>query len=225
MHSTLLEERLGYRFRDVTILELALTHPSLTRQVEGVALNNQRLEFLGDAVLGACIGDMLYRHFPAEPEGALSRRYSALVSGRTLTEIAQELGLHQAMRLSLSEEESGGRAVASNLEDACEALLGALYLDGGFDAAYAFVERHFHARLSQTPEAPKDAKTALQEWAQGNGLPLPEYRVVGQAGPAHAPHFTIEVAVRGLEPGRGEAASKKKAEQLAAEQLLARMGT
>ena len=206
---------IGYPFRDASLLKLALTHPSL-----GKSASNQRLEFLGDAVLGLVIAEMLYQLYPTEQEGELARRQAALVRGETLAEIAQELSLGDALNLSASEAQSGGRNAASNLEDALEALIGAIYLDGGLTAAIGFITPHWQTRVSTLASPPKDAKTALQEWAQARGLPVPTYLVTEQTGPAHAPEFTIEVAVTGHPSATATAASKRLAEQAAAGKLL-----
>lgn len=206
---------IGYPFRNPQLLLQALSHPSLGK--EG---SNQRMEFLGDAVLGLIISDMLYQLYPEEQEGELARRHAALVRGETLAAIAQELGLGEALRLSGSEAASGGRQSLSNLEDALEALIGALYLDGGLEAAKAFVLPRWERLATQRTAPPKDAKTSLQEWAQGRGFPVPAYHVVQQTGPAHAPQFTVEVSVVGQPAAQASAPSKRAAEQLAAQSLL-----
>ena len=208
---TALEERIGYHFRDGDLLALALTHPSTGR-----AQSNQRLEFLGDAVLGAIVTRLLYDAYPHEREGELARRHAALVRGDTLTAVAREIRLGEALSVGPSEQ----RDTASNLEDALEALIGAIYLDGGMEAAEAFVVPRWKQLAGRTAEPPKDAKTALQEWAQARGLPVPVYTMVDSTGPAHAPEFTIEVMVQDQPPARAIAASKKQAEQLAAAELL-----
>ena len=148
------------------------------------------------------MADLLLRRFPHEREGDLARRYSALVQAQTLAEIAQAIDLGHDMRLGDSEAQSGA-VRPTILADVLEAVLGAIFLDAGFAAAAAFVERLWGERLSDTLAAPRDAKTALQEWAQARRLPLPDYREVGREGPAHAPLFVVEVAIRGHEPGRG----------------------
>ncbi|MDE3061171.1 MAG: ribonuclease III [Pseudomonadota bacterium] len=206
-----LEERIGYHFQERDLLALALTHPSAGR-----GKNNQRLEFLGDAVLGAIVARMLYEAYPNEQEGELARRHAALVQGVTLTSVAREIGLSDALMTGPSEQ----RDTASNLEDALEALIGAMYLDGGMKAAEDFVAPRWKELASRTAAPPKDAKTALQEWAQGRGLPVPTYILVDSTGPAHAPEFTIEVTVNDYPPARATALSKKQAEQLAAAELL-----
>ncbi len=214
-----LEATLGYRFTNARLLELALTHRSLSR--EGQSASNQRLEFLGDAVLGLVIAEMLYAMFPSEAEGDLSKRLVSLVNGEQLAVIAQTMQLGDYLHLSGGEADQGGRANPSNLEDALEALLGAVYLDGGFEAAKAIITHFWKDYATALKSPPKDAKTALQEWAQGRGLPLPEYALISSEGPSHAPLFVIEVKVEGIAPMRAEAGVKKTAERLAAEKLLA----
>ncbi len=208
-------EKTGYQFSDPRLLELALTHPSVNKNG-----NNQRLEFLGDAVLGMVIARMLYDLFPTEPEGELARRHAALVRGETLSQVARNLGLGADLAIAASEAKGGGRENASNLEDALEALIGAMYLDGGLAAAEPFILTHWRTLAEQTIAPPKDAKTSLQEWAQARGLPVPVYTLIQSTGPAHAPLFVMEVAVQGFEPARAEAASKRVAEQMAADTLL-----
>lgn len=213
-----LEKRLGHAFTDRALLELALTHRSLAR--EGQALHNQRLEFLGDAVLGLMIAELLYALYPQANEGDLSKRLVSLVNGEQLAVIARQMELGDMLHLSDNEDEQGGRENPSNLEDACEALLGALFLDGGLNAVRPVIEKFWKPAAQTLIDAPKDGKTALQEWAQGRGLTLPEYVVISNDGPAHAPHFVIEVRVAGHAPVRGEAGTKRVAERLAAEALL-----
>ncbi len=210
-----LQEALGYRFANIILLEQALTHRSCADQ------HNQRLEFLGDSVLGLLIAEMLYGLYPEEAEGDLSKRLVSLVNGEQLADIARTLGLGTYLAMSASEAEQGGADNRSNLEDACEALLGAIYLDGGLEAVRSVVVRFWQPLAEQTVAPPKDAKTTLQEWAQGRGLPLPEYVVLSADGPSHAPHFVVEVRVNGRAPGRGEAGTKKLAERKAAEAMLA----
>ena len=213
MHA--LEQRIGHVFDNSALLREALNHPSLGR-----AGSNQRLEFLGDSVLGAVVANLLYDLFPHEPEGDLAKRLAGLVRGDVLAEQARAIGLDAVLAMSDSEEAAGGRQNPSNLEDAFEALIGALFLDGGYEAAEKFIAPRWQplAQASKTP--PKDAKTRLQEWAQGLGKPLPEYHLRETTGPAHAPLFTIEVMVKGCEPQQASAASKRAAEQIAAEALL-----
>lgn len=206
---------LGHRFKDSSLLELALTHPSISK-----AQNNQRLEFLGDAVLGAVVAKLLYEMYPAEPEGELARRHAALVRGETLTQVARDIGLGEELKIAASEAKSGGRDNPSNLEDALESIIGALYIDGGMAAAENFILPRWKEMAQKVLAPPKDAKTALQEWSQARGLPVPTYTLKQSTGPAHAPMFTIEVTVQGYPPAEAEAASKRAAEQLAAEILL-----
>lgn len=209
-----LEALLGHRFADASLLALALTHPSIHKTT-----NNQRLEFLGDSVLGLVVATMLYEAFPAESEGELARRHAGLVRGETLVAIAKTIGLGAHLQLSASEIAAGGRETDSNLEDAVESILGALYLDGGLAAGEGFIRRHWQAVLESVSTPPKDAKTTLQEWAQGRGLPLPAYTATA-TGPAHAPLFTVSVSVQGHKPATATAASKRAAEQVAAQALL-----
>lgn len=216
---TEIESTLGYQFRDASRLTLALTHRSLVR--EGAWGSNQRLEFLGDAVLGLAVADMLYALFPNEPEGDLSKRLVSLVNGAQLAIIAQQWELGAQLHLGAGEAEQGGRENPSNLEDALEALLGAIYLDGGYDAAREVITRFWKPYAEASKSPPKDAKTALQEWAQGRGFPLPEYALISADGPSHAPLFVVEVRVQGVPPMRAEAGLKKTAERMAAEKLLA----
>ncbi|MCE2926573.1 MAG: ribonuclease III [Rickettsiales bacterium] len=211
-----LEEKLGHTFHDISLLRLALTHPSLNQNT-----NNQRLEFLGDAVLGLVVAKILYKLFPGETEGELARRLAALVRGETLTEVAKELALGEYLMVSESEGQSGGRQNPTNLEDAMEAVLGALYLDGGLEAAETFIAMRWSDMARRISAPPKDAKTALQEWAQARGLPVPDYQVIDTQGPAHAPEFTIQVRIQGHEPHTARANSKRVAEQQAAQSLLA----
>ncbi|MES2983800.1 MAG: ribonuclease III [Pseudomonadota bacterium] len=214
-----LQQALGYSFRNPALLSLALTHRSLGRDAGDA--HNQRLEFLGDAVLGLVIADMLYHLFPGEAEGDLSKRQVSLVNGDQLAKIAISMQLGDHLVLSGGEAEQGGRTNPSNLEDACEALLGAIYLDGGLVPARAVIDRFWKSQAQAMKAPPKDPKTALQEWAQARGLALPTYTVLSADGPSHAPHFIIEARVGDSPPARGEAGTKKLAERLAAEALLA----
>lgn len=216
-----LESTIGYTFADKRLLELALTHRSLTR--EGGDISNQRLEFLGDAVLGLVIADMLYGLYPTEAEGDLSKRLVNLVNGEKLAAIAHTIGLGDYLLMSTGEAEQGGRTNPSNLEDALEALLGAIYRDNGLNAAHEVITRFWQPHASAMKAPPKDPKTTLQEWAQGRGLPLPEYVLISAEGPSHAPIFVIELRVDGQKPVRAEAGIKKQAERLAAEMLLAQL--
>lgn len=208
---------LGHRFRDTALLEQALTHPSATTASRP---DNQRLEFLGDRVLGLCIAEALLEAFPGAAEGALAPRFNALVRREMLAEVAAEIGLGQHLRLGRSEATSGGRRKAAILADATEAVIAALYLDGGMAAARDFIATHWRERLQGLCWAPTDAKTRAQEWAQARGLAPPAYRLVKQSGPDHAPMFTVEAGLETGETATGRAGSKKLAEQEAAAALL-----
>jgi ribonuclease-3 len=220
-----LEDRLGYRFADPALLREALTHSSAAGRGRRAAASNERLEVLGDRVLGLVIADLLIRRFANEGEGGLTRRHAALVSGATLAEIALELALGDCLVLARSEADTGGRSKPATLANVLEALIGALYLDGGLEPAATFIGRHFGPRLRAMRAPPQDPKTALQEWAQGRGLALPDYRVVEVAGPAHAPRFEVSVEVGDRPPATAVAGSKRAAEQAAAERLLAALAT
>jgi len=211
---------IGYEFADPALARTALTHRSA---VEGNGKTYERLEFLGDRVLALVIADMLFDAFPREDEGALAKRLVALVRRETLAEVAARLALAPLIRLSRGEEEAGGRDNPAILADVCESLIGALYRDGGMEPARDFIERHWSALMEGTAEPPKDAKTSLQEWAQGRGFALPSYRQIERSGPDHAPQFTIEVSVDEFPPERGEGPTKRSAEQIAAERLLSRL--
>ncbi len=220
-----LEARLGHRFADPALLREALTHSSAAERAGRRARSNERLEFLGDRVLGLVIADLLIRRFPNEGEGGLTRRHAALVNGAMLAEVAAEIGLGDCLILARSEDDAGGRGKPATLADGLEALIGALFLDGGLAPAAALVERHLGPRLTAMRAPPRDPKTALQEWAQGRGLALPEYRVVEVAGPAHQPRFEVSVQVRGRPPASAVAGSKRAAERAAAARLLGALAT
>lgn len=215
--------RLGHDFAQSELLARALTHPSAAQRQGDIDDSYERLEFLGDRVLGLIVADLLMARFPGEPEGALALRHTELVRRETLAEVAVEIGLDDYLRLAKGEEAAGERHNPALLANACEAVIGALYLDGGLEVAWSFVERLWGARLVAEAQPPQDAKTALQEWAQARALGLPKYREVGREGPAHEPHFTIEVVVGGQQPACGEGRSKRLAEQAAAARLLARL--
>ncbi|KAB2912174.1 MAG: ribonuclease III [Hyphomicrobiaceae bacterium] len=218
-----LEARVGYRFKDRALLKKALTHASV-RQASAKRRDNERLEFLGDRVLGLAIADLLGEAYPSASEGDLARLYNRLVRGGTCAEVARELDLGACLVLSESEDGSGGREKETILADACEALLGAIFLEAGYKTARDAVKKHWGSRLEASLIDAADAKSALQEWAQGQGLDLPTYTEVAREGPDHAPRFTAEVRIKGKKPARGEGASKRAAEQAAATALLAREG-
>lgn len=204
------------------MLSSALRHSSVAALGERArnGMDFERLEFLGDRVVGLIVADLLLARFPREPEGDIARRHAALVSRRTLAEIAVEIDLGRHLELTRGEAESGGREKPSVLADALEAVIGALYRDGGLSVASNFVGRAFATRLDGAGKPPRDPKTALQEWAQGRGLPLPTYRTIKVEGPAHEPLFEIEVRVDGHAPAVAQGASKRDAERAAAAALL-----
>lgn len=213
-----LTETLGHRFRDAGLVEHALTHPSAGAQ--GLP-DNQRLEFLGDRVLGLVIAEALLEAYPDESEGSLAPRLNALVRRETLAAVAEEIGLGPHLRLGRSEAQSGGRKKPAILADATEALIAALFLDGGLGPARAFVLKHWQRRMDAPAEAPTDPKTRLQEWAQARAMPPPGYTELSRSGPDHAPRFAVEARLESGQTARGEARSKKQAEQAAAAALLA----
>lgn len=216
-----LETALGHAFRRPRLLAQALTHPSaLPPRAKGAATEYERLEFLGDRVLGLVIAQMLFERFPHEPEGALARRHAALVRREALARVADSIGLAAHVQLSRGEEEIGGRSNPALLADACEAVLGALYADGGLEPAARFIITHWLPLMNETVTPPKDAKTALQEWAQGRGLPLPVYETLGMEGPPHEPIFKVSVRVADFEPVTGIGPSKRAAEQASAIAML-----
>lgn len=216
-----LQHALGYRCGDPSLLEAALTH----RSAGGP--NNERLEFLGDAVLNCVVARLVYREYPAAPEGELSRFRASLVSGESLAVIAAELGLGDHLKMGSGELKSGGFRRKSILADGFEALLGAIYLDGGFDAAAQVIERQFLPRLDRLPTAAelKDPKTRLQEALQARSLPLPVYAVESITGEAHNQHFLVSCRAESLGlKAEGEGASRRGAEQEAALKVLEQLG-
>ena len=219
-----LEERIGYKFRDAALLDSALSHISALKGARSRAASYQRLEFLGDHVLGLVISDMLFRAFPKADEGELSRRLADLVRKETCAEIARAIDLGPAIRLGASEANAGGRTRPAILADVCEALIGAVYLDGGFAAAEALVGRLWAARMQTKAQPLRDPKTVLQEWAQARGLPTPAYREIARTGPDHDPEFRVAVQLPQLAPAEGSGRSKRAAEQAAAAAMMAREG-
>jgi ribonuclease-3 len=217
------EERIGYTFVDRELLNRALTHKSHAHEAKGEsARHNETFEFLGDAVLGFVIGDMLFRHFPDFDEGALSKIKAYLVSATSLAAKAHGYGMGEVILLGVGEEKTGGRKKDSLLANLFEAVIAGVFLDGGIDAARQLIERSFGADIRAIDEQDllfQDYKTALQELAQGRGLPLPEYNVVDEVGPDHDKTFVIEVKVGSLLT-RGEGSSKKEAQQQAAKHAL-----
>jgi ribonuclease III len=226
-----LADKIGYAFSRPELLEQALTHPSAVAQPYGRGRSRrrsppggyERLEFLGDRVLGLVIADLLWRHFESEPEGHLTRRHAHLVRREALARVADTIGLGAHLVLSRVEAATGAAGNPAILADACEALIAAIYLDAGFAAAFAFVERFWTPLIAAMHAPPRDPKTLLQEWAQGRGLGLPNYRVAAIEGPDHARHFTVAVSVAGQEEAAATASSKRAAETAAAAALLERL--
>lgn len=229
-----LSKCLEHVFKNATLLSEALTHSSVlggedvsrrNRQIKPPAnlMNYERLEFLGDRVLGLVVADMLFQKFPGDNEGALARRHTALVRREALALVAHHINLGSYLRLSRGEEDAGGRSNPSLLADCCEAVIGALYLDGGLEAAARFIHRRWQVLLSGEHAPPKDAKSALQEWVQARGMSLPSYTTIATKGTPHEPLFSIEVRVEGQDPIVADGPSKRVAEQAAAEILLKKM--
>jgi len=218
------EERIGFRFRDPALLEQALTHISALGGARNRAASYQRLEFLGDHVLGLVISDMLFRAFARADEGEMSRRLADLVRKEACAEVARSIDLGSAIRLGASEANAGGRGRAAILADACEALIGAVFVDGGYPAAAALIERLWSARMHAPARPLRDSKTVLQEWAQARGLPTPAYREIERIGPDHNPEFRVTVELPDLRPAEGLGRSKRAAEQAAAAAMLMQAG-
>jgi len=218
-----LSARLGHDFSDPALLKLALTHASArsgTRPDE----DNERLEFLGDRVLGLAVAELLADSFPKAREGELARWYNHLVRAETCAEVAQQWELGGFILMSGGEAGSGGRRKKTILANTCEAVLGAVFVDSGYDAAKAPVRRFWEPQLGALELAAPDAKSVLQEWAQGRRLPLPRYLEVAREGPDHAPRFTAVVQIEGVAPERGQGTNKREAEQAAALAMLLREG-
>jgi ribonuclease-3 len=226
---------LGHDFANPELLTEALTHASAAprgkprakagrkNSTSGVLRGYERMEFLGDRVLGLVIAELLWRRFPDEAEGALTRRHTQLVRRETLTEVAKTIDLSAAIIMSAGEHGAGTRDIPGILSDVCEAVIAALYLDGGLEAASSFIHRHWERLIEADLTPPRDPKTALQEWAQARGRKLPLYETVRVDGPAHDRRFTIAVSVEGLAPERAAGPSKRSAEVAAAAALLARI--
>ncbi|MFN3582860.1 ribonuclease III [Phenylobacterium sp.] len=215
-----LERRIGYRFQDRELLERALTHASVGDGARSVR-HNERLEFLGDRVLNLCAAERLMALDPDAREGEMSRLLASLVNYHACARAAHRAGLQAALRMSASATKVGARKSDAVLGDACEALIAALYIDGGLETARAFFEKFWEEEFARLDEPrAKDPKTQLQEWVQGMGLPLPTYEIVSREGPAHAPCFVVEVQVKGLGAERGEGGSRQAAEKAAALAML-----
>ncbi len=218
-----LEDRLGYQFSDKGLLVRALTHSSLSGGNDPVR-DLERLEFLGDRVLGLLTAEELWRRYPDFEEGLLAPRLNALVRKETCAKAAQHFDLDTHIRMSSWEEDAGGRKKKAILGDVMEALLGALYIDGGLDAARRIYEQFWTPNLEALSKFHRDAKTTLQEWSQQKKLGTPDYDVLVADGPAHAPAFTIEVKVKKHKPAVGEGRSKRAAQMAAARAFLVREG-
>ena len=223
-----LQETLGHRFRRPELLSQALTHRSAVaargRQVRRHVPprdsgSNERLEFIGDRVLGLIMAEWLLERFPHEPEGGLGPRHASLVSRNALAGVAEKIGMPEALTIATHEEQAGIRQLANVLADALEAVLGASYLDAGLAPARDFVRRYWTDLMTGQVDPPKDPKTALQEWVLGRGAVLPVYETRSMEGPSHAPRFTVSVSAMGAE-AQGSAGNKRQAESLAAAELL-----
>jgi len=218
-----LEHALGYRFRDPALLTQATTHSGAAHGRSGAA-DNERLEFLGDRVLGLVVAQLLIERFPRATEGELSPRLTALVRREALAEIARKIGLGNYLALAPGDDAAGARNHPKFLADACEAVIAALYLDAGLETARRFIENAWAPLIGDLATLPVEPKTMLQEWAQGQGKPLPAYVVTRSGGKAHDPVFEVRVEVHGLEPALAEGSSKRAAEKAAALALLQRLG-
>jgi len=226
-----LTQAIGYSFTRPELRDEALTHPSALasehrrtrRGGKASQRGYERLEFLGDRVLGLVIADLLWRRFESEPEGHLTRRLTHLVRGEALARVANTIGLGRHLLLSRAEKATGAAGNPGILADVCEALIAAIYLDGGFEAASELVRRLWEPLIDEMDGPPHDPKTALQEWAQARALALPTYQVVGTSGPDHALRFTVAARVAGHECATATASSKRVAEARAAELLLDRL--
>lgn len=220
-----LEEKLQYHFKDPRYLKTALTHSSYANEFHVPGGSNERLEFLGDSILGAVVADYLYREFPKLPEGELTKKRAALVCEKACCGFSQKIGVGDYLLLSHGEQNSGGRSRSSILADAFESITAAIYLDGGIQAARAFVLRYVLPLLHDAkPKTLKDYKTALQEIVQKNPEDHLEYVLTGESGPDHEKHFVVEVRLDGNAVGKGGGRSKKEAEQQAAREALKLMG-
>jgi ribonuclease III len=221
--------RIGHVFKRPALLTEALTHRSALhplgrRRGRQLPRTYERLEFLGDRVLGLVVADLLWRRFPAAAEGELTRRFHDLVQGGTLARIADMMGLGPHLILAPAEAVAGARNPGI-LADVCEAVIAAIYVDRGYEAAFAVVERWWTPLIAELGGRPQDAKTRLQEWAQARGLGLPDYRVMATEGPSHAPRFTVAASVAQSEEVSATASSKRAAETEAAAMLLERLAS
>ena len=222
---TAIEARIGHRFAERALLAAAFTHVSALKKTKLTRSDSyQRLEFLGDHVLGLIVSDMLYRAFPQADEGELSKRLADLVRKESCADVAKSLGLLDDIKLGSVGAGEGARLRNSVLGDICEAVIGAIYLDGGYAAAAQFIASNWTERMQKPRRPPRDSKTTLQEWAQGKGLPTPVYREVERTGPHHDPQFRVAVELPGLAPAEGVGGNKRAAEKAAASAMIAREG-
>ena len=225
-----LERRIGYRFKDRGLLEHALTHRSRVHEdASGGVFDNESMEFLGDSVLGFAIADMLFRQFPHHNEGQKSKLKASIVSAASLARLGEKINLGEFLILGRGEEKTGGRRKLALIADCYEALIAAVYLDGGIEPARAFIERQFAGLIQEARRTgahaafTEDYKSALQEWLQSHDRGLPAYRLAGEIGPAHRRLFDVEVVVNGIPVARAEGKSKKEAAQAAAKLALDRL--
>ena len=214
------EARTGYVFKDIRLLETALTHSSAVKATS----NNQRLEFLGDRVLGLIVADMLFEKFPAAPEGEIAPRFNALVDARACSEIGIEMQLEDLVRADAALKNRSRGSGGNYLADAVEALIAAIYVDGGLEAARRFVLRYWEPRSRMVVAKPPNPKSELQEWIAKTSDARPEYAIDGREGPDHQPVFTVSLKVQGFAPARGTGGSRRAAEEAAASAFLLREG-
>tara|TARA_B100001564_G_scaffold358424_1_gene377065 strand:- start:391 stop:1119 length:729 start_codon:yes stop_codon:yes gene_type:complete len=217
-----LQAIIGYQFNDVGLLHEALVHPSIiVRNDQGRVLNYERLEFLGDSVLSLVIAEILMELYPDDAEGPLAKRQSALVKGESLALIANKLNIGHYLIMTAGEESIGGRSNPSNIENALEAIIGAIFADSGrLPEVREFIRMHFQPLAAAMVNPPKDPKTALQEWAQSRGMEIPLYEMIESTGPAHSPLFTVQLNIDQIGQVTATGESKKKAEKDAARQML-----
>lgn len=218
-----LEEKLGYTFQDKSLLENALTHSSCANESKGRLHSNERLEFLGDSILGMVVAEHLYRNHPDLPEGELTRTRAALVCEESLVEVAHDLGLGDYLKLGKGEEAGGGRTRPSIRADAVEAVLAAVYLDGGIGSVRKIIQKYILSREIEGLNSQRDYKTALQELIQRESGQSLKYRLTGSEGPDHDKRFFVEVDLNGQPVGAGKGRSKKEAEQMAAKAAIAKL--
>lgn len=215
-----IRQRTGHGFGNARLLQTALTHSSAVR----AAANNERLEFLGDRVLGLVVAEMLFARFPDAREGDLAPRFNALVDAKACSEVGVELRLDELIRGAAALKSQKAAPARSYLSDAVEALIAAIFIDGGFEAARAFILRYWEARADLVVDKPRNPKSELQEWLAQNGHSRPEYAIVGREGPDHEPVFTVSVSVQGFDPSLATGRSRQTAEEAAATAFLVREG-